>query len=375
METSIEYPTNLLSLARYIGSKKPEKLVLSSLPKMHGIYREALRGFRAVGLEVVQVKNPLSFLAKSLRRPLFFFSVNGTGLIGNPSLQAFLEATCIDTVIWFVDHPTYILKEKPVISRNALILCWDRGYTKRLKELGYQRVFHLPLATDPNIFTPRKVTKTYSFSFVGTSLLDPIRRVLKATPKGWRKAVLKKARQGARRLLSGKPLDRTVKKEVYPFYEALSLWIASRWKRVDYLKNVKDLVVFGDPDWKKLLPRAHAKPPCLYYSELPEVFGKTKVNININNLQVITSVNQRVFDCPSSGGFLLTEWSEDLDELFSGEYPSFREKEEFRDKLKYYQAKELERIKTVERIRGIVLSKHTYLHRALEILHIMIRSA
>ena len=342
---------------------------------MHGIYREALRGFRAAGLEVAQVKNPLGFIMESLRRPLFFFSVNGTGLIGNPALQAFLEMAGIEIVVWFVDHPTYILKEKPRIPRNALILCWDRGYIERLKGLGYQRVFHLPLATDPNIFTPRKVNKTYKFSFVGTSLLDPIRRVLKATPKNWRKVVLKKARQGAKMLLSGKPLEKTLEKEVYPFYEALSLWIASRWKRVEYLKDVKDLVVFGDPDWRRLLPKAQAKPPCLYYSELPEVFGKTKVNINVNNLQLISSVNQRVFDCPASGGFLLTEWSDDLDELFSGEYPSFRGKEEFKDKLKYYEEKELERVKIVERIRRIVLSKHTYLHRALEILYIMMRSA
>jgi spore maturation protein CgeB len=44
-----------------------------------------------------------------------------------------------------------------------------------------------------------------------------------------------------------------------------------------------------------------------YYTNLCSYYRSTRVNLNINRIQIKTSFTQRIFDCKASGAFVLTE--------------------------------------------------------------------
>jgi len=76
-------------------------------------------------------------------------------------------------------------------------------------------------------------------------------------------------------------------------------------------------------------------------------------------------VNQRVFDCPAAGGFLLTDAQGDIEDLFDpgNEVAAYRSWEECRDLLRFYRARPDARLEIVRAARRRVLSEHTYAHR------------
>ena len=78
-----------------------------------------------------------------------------------------------------------------------------------------------------------------------------------------------------------------------------------------------------------------------------ECFGKNKAKINLNiTLRSIESgIPQRVIDIMTAGGFVLTNYQEEVSELFDEdkEIVTFSCLDEYRDKAHYYIAHEEER--------------------------------
>ena len=86
-----------------------------------------------------------------------------------------------------------------------------------------------------------------------------------------------------------------------------------------------------------------------------------------------SAVNQRVFDCPAAGGFLLTDAQAQLDSLFDIEteaavYHSF---EECAEQYRRYRKYPAERMAIARRARERVLNEHTYRHRLQAIVEIV----
>jgi spore maturation protein CgeB len=80
-------------------------------------------------------------------------------------------------------------------------------------------------------------------------------------------------------------------------------------------------------------------------------------------------LNQRVFDVPAAGGFLLTDFKESLLDLFKeGEVACFHDPEEARAKLQYFQTRPEERRAVAAKARERVLAQHTVAHRVQTVL-------
>ncbi|MDD5433841.1 MAG: tetratricopeptide repeat protein, partial [Nitrospira sp.] len=58
------------------------------------------------------------------------------------------------------------------------------------------------------------------------------------------------------------------------------------------------------------------RPQVHYFNELPRVYNASAINLNISRTQLVTAVNQRVFDVPACRSFLLTDFKEELEEYF-----------------------------------------------------------
>jgi spore maturation protein CgeB len=77
------------------------------------------------------------------------------------------------------------------------------------------------------------------------------------------------------------------------------------------------------------------------------------------------AVNQRVFDCPAAGGFLITDDQPDLHELFDAEKEvvTYTSLPELHDKISYYLKHPEERAAITRKARERVLTEHTHRHR------------
>jgi len=88
------------------------------------------------------------------------------------------------------------------------------------------------------------------------------------------------------------------------------------------------LRVYGEPEWNRYLAdhfvfeastikAKNSDRPIPYYSdEIAKIYQTSKININVTKLMLESTVNQRVFDVPACGGFLLTDYRTDLETLF-----------------------------------------------------------
>jgi spore maturation protein CgeB len=79
---------------------------------------------------------------------------------------------------------------------------------------------------------------------------------------------------------------------------------------------------------------------CLYGEELVKQYGAAKINLNISKWmgKADSGLNLRIFEIPRCGGFLLTDYIEELEEFYEvgKEIETYGDIEELRDKIKYY---------------------------------------
>ncbi|MHC1682461.1 MAG: glycosyltransferase [Clostridiaceae bacterium] len=140
-----------------------------------------------------------------------------------------------------------------------------------------------------------------------------------------------------------------------------------------YLSCIEDIKIhlFGTDKWNKnnLIFHPHIKHGNL----LSDIYQNFKININISALQLEKAVNNRVFDVFACGAFLITDYKEDLEAIFPNDWEkiTFRNLYDYGEKIEYYLKNEDERKQLSKRLKEIILTNHTYINRAKEILRIV----
>jgi spore maturation protein CgeB len=82
------------------------------------------------------------------------------------------------------------------------------------------------------------------------------------------------------------------------------------------------------------------------------------------------SLSPRAYEVPASGGFLISEWRAEIDDIFDGCVPTFKTPQELDALIHYYldPANELERVELSDMQREAVTKAHSYCDRARELL-------
>jgi spore maturation protein CgeB len=264
-----------------------------------------------------------------------------------------------------------------------------------VRSLGFERVFPLPLATDPEIFSPERARgkQPQQLSFVGNSLVGSVQKKLERLPdnRDFQKLFSRLSQtfkpQPSRNLesllisegIEGNPLIRGLDRQGLSDLEAALLWKATLEYRLACVRELLPFepVIYGDPGWRELLGNSVAlRPEVNYYDELPQVYGATAINFNATSLQMKAAVNQRVFDAPAAGGFVLTDFREQLAEMFEvgEEVACFGEPGEIPDLVRYYLTHPEVRKTMAAKARSRVLAEHTYRQRVAAMLDIMRRT-
>ncbi len=107
-----------------------------------------------------------------------------------------------------------------------------------------------------------------------------------------------------------------------------------------------------------------------YYRQMPLVFKRSRINLNISLRSIKSGIPLRAFDIMGSGGFLLSNFQADfLDYFLPGEdFVYYESREDLLDKIDYYLGHEEERAAIAQSGHDKVAAGHTFRHRVREML-------
>ena len=329
------------------------------------------------------------------KRPSFIISINMKGFDGNTAFADITGRFGIPVVVWFVDDPRPIVMNKLLSIRNNMIaVSWEKAYLKFLEKSGFAKVSYLPLASSPALFprTPPAVKPLVSLGFVGTAMVDAFAGNIKDKFL-WSDSLMPLVERASDNLLfdprysvenSLVDLAQTISVKI-PFTDnknrtwlcAYIIHVASMEKRKRIIAGLMDqgIEMFGDPEgWKHLLgPRVITHPSIDYRHSLRDTYGKICINVNITSCQMPSAVNQRVFDIPLAGSFVLSDDQKDLRDLFNvpNEAIVYENLTDLKEKIRYYLAHENERRAIISAAQTRINNEHTYSHRIKNILELL----
>ncbi|WP_156925228.1 CgeB family protein [Nitratidesulfovibrio termitidis] len=348
-------------------------------------------------------------------RPDFAFTINHLGVDREGVLTDLLEKLRLPLASWFVDNPHLILYlYRRIVSPWTAIFTWDADNLPSLRDLGFEHVAYLPLGTDPVRFAPpaspppARHPWRARVSFVGNSMVYKVAHRMKAGKlpaallRSYREVAASFGAHGERSVgaylrayqpdlaavydgLGGLDAkngrDAMGDAERRLCYETMLTWEATRQYRAACVARALPFapLIVGDKGWRKVFRttpegwRLH--PEINYYTELPAFYPLSEINFNCTSKQMKGAVNQRVFDVPATGSFVLTDWRDQIENLFEPghEVVCYAEPEEADDLLRRYLDHPEERARVVAAARRRILAEHTYEHRLRSLLDHMRR--
>lgn len=359
--------------------------------------------FRRLPLENTDVGTQ-SFIESLLRavidfKPDYVLTVNHFGLDREGKLADLLQELTLPLASWFVDNPHLILHEYAhPATHNTVIFTYDAGNEAMLRRKGFDNVHYMPLATDPQRFTTKQNKPASSdwicdISFVGNSMTTAVSNSLQdaALPPSLQSQYETVAAEFGK---SGETNVAAFLASHYPEWEktfkrmpttgkrlaleSLLTWEATRQYRLSCVSQLIEFcpLIVGDNGWKSQLPKTprwRHLDSIDYYEELPAFYQQSSINFNCTSQQMKGAVNQRVFDVPATGSFLLTDHRQQMENLFEigKEVVVYRNPEEITGLVKQYLSDPAARSVITKAARRRILAEHTYEIRLASIMNIM----
>ncbi|WP_239057299.1 glycosyltransferase [Desulfovibrio sp. JC010] len=329
-------------------------------------------------------------------KPDFALTVNHFGVDREGKLTDLLLKLKLPLASWFVDNPHLILyRYADVLPDLTAIFTYDAGNLEIMRRKGFENVFYLPLATDVERFKPGLPGRDEwraEVSFLGNSMVNAVDKYfeLSELDADFKKRVPELAvRFGESAELSVEDFLRNTHPELLEkmenfatdehrlSFEALLTWEATRSYRLSCVQQLLPFapLVVGDEGWHKLLGKGDWRYLAYldYYNDLPGFYPMSKIGFNCTSRQMKGAVNQRVFDVPACGGFVLTDHREQMEDLFEPdkEIVSYNDISEIAPLLEKWLADDAGRAEVTAAARKRILAEHTYEHRVSALLEKM----
>lgn len=309
--------------------------------------------------------------------------------------QACFEAG-IPYVAWVYDAPQKGLYTHFAMYPCNYIFTFDKMQAHRLRDIGAQHIVHLPLAVDGEkvkMVTDtigKKMKKGYQseITFIGQlynrgyedSHLkqmdeDCKRQIQQAVDTcflKWDKGINIYGQLSEKCIATLDEMEGHKVQRFYPymseqfFYEAALLCrILANRERVHVLNKLAEQyeVTFytQDTDTKQLSERVKVRPG-VSYDVLSHIYRRSKINLNMTLHCIETGAPQRVLDVMAAGGFMLSNYQEELEEMFvpGEEIVLYHNEEELEKYVAYYLAHDEERERIAQKGREKVLQKYDF---------------
>lgn len=309
------------------------------------------------------------------------------GVITNdyfPIISMVCNTTGIIYYSWVYDSPHYTLFASTSKYPCNRIGCFDRALVERLNKMGIDTVKHLPLGVewsgvdDHAIIGAGKDKYSCDVSFVGSLYKDAHNYyddlddgILKERAVEYIKKQCFEYRED--RLSGFFKVDKeepSLTEEIRDILKRRDLFPGAEYiEDVEYIFSSHFLEKKVTVDERHMLLNELAGKACDfalftgsdlseepklkkvnrgivdYYKEMPRVFGNSKINLNITLRSIKTGIPLRALDIMGCGGFLLSNYQEELAEFFreGEEVVLFYNLEDCLEKIEYYLKHEDER--------------------------------
>ena len=366
------------------------------LPSIHA---SMVRAFQSLGIEILDLPIPnglaelqsLQSLARQGYQAIFSIDLGGDHKFIS-CLKDLQRSIRIPWIIWFVDDPEGYGFPAACAPEWTMAFCWDREISKRMSFDPSGKgipVFHLPLAADPEIFFSEKIESAPLFPggvFVGSTCRANglLREVARTTPGffedlevlwGFYRKDLKRSPQELAwmgiREKTGQKLGLMQADPLCRLWVQAAVHMLGKRKRSDLVSRLIGPRggVFGNSDWRAIVGEIY-QGPVSYGGDLRKVYNGSAFVLDTRQPQARTGLTQRIFDAGACGRPVLAEYSPEIDLLFEpgDEILSFHSLEHALELKNESLGWGVEANKGAAKIRERVLSRHTYRHRASQIL-------
>lgn len=316
-------------------------------------------------------------------------------------VAAYTHELGIKYAVYGMDSPHYAawVPEYPRLD-NVYLFHFDSREVERFRKCGYTNVTYLPLAAGvtwaDTIHTSGVDRKKFgsAVSFVGGLYGDnPFDTCAGRLPQPVQEHIWNQLENsaflwdGKERLQEGVSEEllricQTVTPELCnPGFTMEDDYYFRQWTLARKLSNIERTLLFkqlaGQYDFrlytreKEVVPESiHRYPPVNAMTEQLKVFQSSGVNLNVTLRSIESGVPLRVFDILSVGGFVLTDYRKDAEELFQEdeEIVMFRTPEEMMEKLAFYTTHETEQKRIAKNGHRRARAEYSYERMLEEIL-------
>ena len=318
----------------------------------------------------------------------FVFSINFF-----PYLSEVCNLFKLTYLCWIVDSPVLELYSAAIARECNRVFIFDRALFEEISPMNPKRVFHLPLAANVSekeeLFrnTDNRIKRKFShdLAFVGSLYTEKcpydLVKGLSEGTRGYLEGIMDAQRfvygyYFIEDLLNDDIINEfkvclprffslpygnflTDKRTVAQFYIGNKISAAERVETFTMLAECFNTYIYTASDTGKI-PNIHNMGTARTLTEMPVIFNQSKININITSKMIRTGLPLRIFDVLSSGGFLISNYQEEIPELFDpGEdLVVYESLEELKYLAGYYMSHDKERKAIAE--RGFIKLRDNY---------------
>lgn len=356
--------------------------------------------FRRLGYEVDSVERKektydrdLSFeqlLTEKIKAEsyAFFFTMNYFPAVSNLCERMKLRYVC-----WTCDNPLIGMYDRSVYNDCNRIFTFDRSNYLEFRSRGVRHIYYMPLAVNTDRLDVLLAENIPGYeddiSFVGSlytdrNAYDEMKDTFPEELRGYLDGVIQARlivpdNQIMDDMLTPDILERIqenyhLEKSEDSFSDlglifsttVLGFKIASvaRTQALLALSKKYAVSVYNREQDSGLL-RVTKKGPVDYWRKMPEVFAKSRINLNFTIPNIKTGLPLRIFDVLGAGGFLLTNFQPELPQYFENgkDLVWFTNQSELVEKAGYYLDHEEERKRIARNGQEKARRFHTYLQR------------
>lgn len=330
----------------------------------------------------------------------FIFSINFFPLLGDVCNIFKIPYLC-----WSVDSPVLELFSASIKHPWNRIFLFDRAQYDEIAPLNPGHVFHLPLAV--NIMQKQSVIQSASaamhrkfssdVSFVGSLYTEKCPYDKLSDPPAYLSGYLDGLIEAQLRIYGYDLVEELLTDEIIEqfkkylpgFYSSPSnsfltdritisqLYIGSKISAVERIRVMEllsnqfsvDLYTASDTS---LLPYIHNHGLANTLEEMPLIFHNSCINLNITSKSIRTGIPLRIFDILGCGGFVLTNFQQEIPELFvpGEDLVIYESLEDLAEKCAYYLSHESERTEIAHNGYQKAAATHNYYIRLEQMLQL-----
>ena len=312
-----------------------------------------------------------------------------------PQISDVCESTSVPYIAWIYDSPVFDLYSPSVLNRVNRIFVFDRGVADEFEAGGIPTVHYMPLGACVRDINP---IYTSDITFIGSMYSEPKHRLydkfssVSPYAHGYLDAII----EAQKHLYGVNILEKFITPEIeaemqkaYPTdpnsrnimspAKLYSQFVLSRQvtalERREIMEMLGKYVTGKDGtstsrdtivslythDTSLNIPGIRNMGPVNYGPEMYRIFASSKINLNITLRSILTGIPLRALDIMSCGGFLLSNYQEELCEYFipGEDFDYYEDYEDLLNKVDYYLTHDAKREAMARSAQEKIRTEHT----------------